>query len=150
MSTKYNWDEIECGDGYAPMSPGIYPCQLINIDEKLTQFGDELWNLKWVVLEGEYKGRYIFDNLVFSKAALKRVKLVCARLGIHLRGEVELTKDMLLGKKVFVEINIEEYQDKKGIIREKNSVPFDGYQSVHVEKTKPAESAEDENEDLPF
>ena len=31
-----------------------------------------MWKLKFVVTKGEYEGRYLFDNMVFSKAALPR------------------------------------------------------------------------------
>ena len=70
-----------------------------------------MWKLRFEVLDGEYRGRYIFDNMVFSDAALKRVKLICSRLGLDVSGEVELTPEVIMGRKCWVTVETEEYED---------------------------------------
>ncbi|MDI6794806.1 MAG: DUF669 domain-containing protein [bacterium] len=79
---KVDFSTIDDVQDFSPIPDGQYLSRLSEIEETTTQYGDELWKLRFEVIEGEYAGRYIFDNMVFSKAALKRVKLICSRLGI--------------------------------------------------------------------
>ncbi len=87
-----------------------------------------MWGLKFQVSDGEYAGRYIFDNLVFSTGAMKRVKLICSRLGIDVSGKVKLTPELLLGKRVMLTVAIEEYVSEEKGPGKRNSVPFAGYE----------------------
>lgn len=131
---KINFPEVEDGTGFTPLPPGTYPCILRNIEEKKTRGGDEMWSLQWEVASGEKAGRKIFDNLVFSIAALPRVKLVCKRLGIDTGKEVDLVPSMLMEKAALITVEITEYEGK-----ERNQVLFDGVEA--------RDQAEDE---LPF
>jgi hypothetical protein len=134
---KVNPSKVEDGTGFTPLPPGTYPCVLRGIEPKETRGGDEMWSLRWEVAKGEYAGRLIFDNMVFSTAALPRVKLIMARVGgidVTLDEDIELTRDMFIDKAANVTVEVSEYEGK-----ERNSVTFDGYE------------ARDENEDeLPF
>ena len=123
MAVKLNWDTIPDNDTREPLPQGTYLVTLTGINEKSTSHGDPMWNLDFTVNEPkEYVGRHVFDNLVFSEAAYKRVKLVCGRLGLPVKGEIELTPEMLRGRQVILDIIIGEYEGKK-----RNEVPFDGY-----------------------
>lgn len=118
---------------FTPLPEGQYHCKLVNIRMSFTQSGEELWRLRWMVTQGEYKNRFLFDNLVFSDAALKRVKLICSCLGIDTEGKVTIGRHTLIGKTCYVSVVIEEYEDSQGNVKSRNSVPYTGYSSTPLE-----------------
>jgi hypothetical protein len=147
---KVDFSKVDDVQDFSPLPDGKYLCQVSEIEEATTQYDDEMWKLKHEVIEGEHKGRFIFDNLVFSSAALKRAKLICSRLGLDVSGEVELTPSMLKGRKCYVSVLTEEYEDSEGKIKKRNVVPFAGYEKVKGAK-EPAQASEDDSEEnMPF
>lgn len=144
---RIDMDKIPDNDTREPLPDGTYRVELTKIEEKTTKNGDEMWNLDFTVRDKKFSGRHIFDNLVFSDAAMKRVKLVCSRLGLNVKGEVDLVPSMLLHREALVSVIIEDREivDDTGKTKRihRNSVPFDGYlpidggtQSSRVEKTE--------------
>ena len=101
---RINFNTVDDIDDFSPLPEGQYLCRLAEVEEASTQYGDDMWKIRFVVAEGASQGRYIFDNLVFSEAALKRVKLVCSRLGLDVSGEVELTPDLLRDRTCLVSV----------------------------------------------
>ena len=142
---KFNFDDIEDIEQFAPLPVGRYLCHVVEVEEARTKYGDEMWKLRLVVEAGPQRGRYIFDNLVFSDAAMKRVKLVCSRLGLDVAGEIDLEPSAIQGRRCYVTVGIEEYQDQEGTSRRRNVVPFAGYDSAEVQ----GEAVEDDDP-LPF
>lgn len=155
---KIDFNTIEDAEDFSPIPEGKYACRMAEIEEASTKHGDEMWKLRLEVVEGPHAGRYLFDNLVFSQAAMKRVKLICSRLGIDVSGEVDLTPAMLKGRPCRVAVETEEYEDHEGRRRKRNVVPFAGYEKAGggqaaQEATEPsaAGGGEDIGEDgLPF
>ena len=141
---KINFAKIDDTEGFTPLPAGEYLCRVDSIEELFTQRNDEMWRLRFEVVEGEYIRRFIFDNLVFSAAAMKRVKLICSRLGLNTHGEVDLTPNLLQGRKCYVSVLIEEYEDNNGNIKKRNVVPFAGYEQAEKEEM------EDEKDMMPF
>ena len=146
----------EAGD-FTPLPEGKYVCRLESVDDnQTTQFGDEMWRMQFKVIKGEYKNRYIFDNMVFSEKAMPRVKLICSRMGLDVSGAVELTTDLLIGRAVVIEITTEDYTDEQEKTRKRNVVTFAGYQRAEEgagegEGESGAEGSEDGDEsDMPF
>lgn len=138
---KIDFQSIEDVDDFSPLEPGRYLCRLAEVKEEKTQFGDEMWKLRWVVTEGPYQRRHIFDNMVFSEAALKRVKLICSSLGLDMSSEVDLTPDLIKDKACYVSVDIDEYEDSEGKAKFTNIVPFAGYEPA---------SEEEDDESIPF
>ena len=130
---KINFERIEDIEEFSPIEPGTYHCRLDEVEEATTQFGDELWKLRWVITEGPNQGRILFDNMVFSQAALKRVKHIYGSLGLDTAGEVDLTPDRIKGRSCRVTVDIEEYEDQEGRMKTRNVVPFAGYEPVDVD-----------------
>jgi hypothetical protein len=118
---------IENVDTYEPIPPGRYRCELVDIEESTTRNGDELWKLKFAVMEGERADRLVFDNMVFSERAYPRVKLICSRLGLDVSKELDLTPQMLVGRTCMLSVEVEEYEDASGETRKRNVVPYSGY-----------------------
>ena len=87
-----------------------------------------MWKLRFEVAEGEYARRYIYDNMIFSDAALKRVKLICSRLGLDTSREIDLTPKLLEGRTCILTVEIEDYEDQEGKIKKRNIVSFAGYE----------------------
>lgn len=144
---KINFDEIEDVQDYTPIPEGRYLCRLAEIEEAKTQNNDEMWNVRFEVVEGTHKGRVVFDRMVFSDAAMKRVKLICSRLGINVSGPVNLTPEMLKGKTCLLTVEIEEYLDEHQKAKKRNVVPFAGYEKA--DKAAPAQTNGDSEEE-PF
>jgi len=143
---KINFDQIGDIDDFTPLEEDTYLCRLAEVEEATTQFGDELWKLRWVVAEGPYQGRFIFDNMVFSEAALKRVKLICSCLGLEVSGEVDITPELIKGRMCYVTVEVEEEEVEEGKIKSRNVVPFAGYAPADKEGS----NGEDDDENLPF
>lgn len=144
----------EAGD-FSPLPEGKYLSLLESVDDtQRTQYDDEMWRMKFKVVEGEYKNRYIFDNMVFSEKAMSRVKLICSRMGLDVSGAVELTSDLLIGRTVIIEVTVEEYTDEQEVTKKRNTVLFAGYERAEEgtgEGKEEGEESSDEGEsDMPF
>lgn len=149
---KVNFSEIADADSYEPIPDGDYLCMLSDIEEKNTQYGDEMWRMKLKVAEdGEYLNRVVFDNMVFSKAAMKRVKLICSRFGLDTSGEIDLKPEHLIGKQVIVTVITGSYEDDHGVERQRNEVPFAGYKLVGGDEDEGViANGPVEDDDIPF
>ena len=144
---KINFDKIDDVQDYTPLPEGTYICRIAEVEETTTKHGDEMWRLRLAVLTGPHQGRYIFDNMVFSNAALKRVKLICSNLGLDVVGELDLQPSLIKGRTCRVTADIEEYEDKEGNTKMRNVVPFDGYEKADESSGSDARTAEGRTED---
>jgi len=127
---RINFASIDSVNDFAPLPDGEYTCNLADIETDITRAGDPMWKLRWAVEAGEYAGRILFDNLVFSPKAMPRVKLVCASCGLDVTGEVDLEPSMLMGKRARVTVYVEEFRDDAGIAKVRNRIPFGGYAAI--------------------
>jgi len=153
---RIDFNRVDDVQDFSPLPDGRYLCRLAEVEEAATQYGDEMWKLRFVVESGPHRGRYIFDNMVFSDAALKRVKLICSRLGIDVSGELDLTPTLIKGRSCYVTVETEEYEDYEGNTKQRNVVPFAGYDradgapATPVSKAVQAGGEDDSESDLPF
>ena len=130
---RIEFPKIEDAQDFSPIPAGQYLCRVERVEETKTLGGDDMWRLGLVVTEGPHEGRWVFDNLAFSPAALKRVKLVCAALGVDVTGTVDLLPSTIRGCKCRLDVDIEQYVDNQGRDRERNTVPFAGYEPVDAQ-----------------
>jgi len=148
---KIDFSKVDDARDFSPVPAGKYLCRLSEIEEASTQHGDEMWKLRFEVVKGPYAGRFIFDNLVFSEAALKRVKLICSRLGLDVSKELDLTPDLIKGRVAILTVDIQPYEDAEGRTKQRNTVPFAGYERASESDAPPAGAGEDDGEEhLPF
>jgi hypothetical protein len=144
---RIDFSKVDDVQDFSPIPDGKYPCRLTDIEEASTNAGDEMWKMRFQVAEGPHAGRMIFDNLVFSDAAMKRAKLVCSRLGLDVSGELDLTPEKLKGRSCLLTVQTEEYEDQEGRRRKRNVVPFAGYERAAGEgSAMPAETAAEEED----
>ena len=134
---KVDFKNVSDVTDYAPIPDGDYVCNLVDIEQDLTKFGDEMWKLRLEVDGGEHHGRLLFDNLVFTAKAMPRVKLVCASCGLDVTKEVDLQPDMLLNRRALVTTYQKEYEDDKGQAKVANRIPFNGYGVVPGDSDDP-------------
>lgn len=149
---KIDFSNVDDVQDFSPLPDGKYLCQLSGIEKTSTQNGDEMWKLRFEVVQEDHIGRLIFDNMVFSEAALKRVKLICSRLGLDVSGELDITPHLLEGRRCYISVLTEEYEDNEGKIKKRNVVPFAGYERAENsgEDSGKKSTQDDSEEDLPF
>lgn len=124
---------VDEASDFTPIPEGEYPSEVDEVEVKKTKSGDEMWSIRWTVFEGQYTGRSFYDNLVFSEAALSRVKLVAkrvARLDVD-SGPFDFEPDDLNGKRAMVDVEINTYKDKDGKERTNNKPKYGGYDYYH-------------------
>jgi len=150
---KIDFSHVDDAQDFSPLPAGKYLCRLSEIEEASTQHGDEMWKLRFEVIKGPSAGRLIFDNLVFSEAALKRAKLICSRLGLDVSKELDLTPELIKGRLAILTVDTEPYEDAEGRKKQRNTVPFAGYERASESDAAPDAAAETEDSDesnLPF
>jgi len=161
MVEEINWDEVENFDDFTPVPNGKYLCEVIEAEIRFTQSGDEMWAVRFEIVDGDYKGRVLFDNIVFSEKAMKRVKMIFSRMGINTTGKSSPTTENIMGKRVYLDVGISSYMKLdeatgKEIEKMKNVIPFAGYHrldeatSESEKKEKPKEKKKTPEDDLPF
>ena len=127
---RINFSTVDAISDYAPLPDGEYTCSLADIETDITRVGDLMWKLRWTVEGGEYAGRLLFDNMVFSAKALPRAKLICASCGLDITREIDLEPAALLGKHARITTYVEEYRDDQGVAKARNRIPYGGYAAV--------------------
>ena len=156
---KIDFNHVDDVQDFSPLPDGQYLCRVAEVEEAATQYGDEMWKLRFVVESGPHRGRYIFDNMVFSDAALKRGKLICSRLGLDVSGELDVTPALIKGRTCYITVESEEYEDQEGNTKWRNVVPFAGYEragdvpksaSPAKESKGDAYEEDDDESGLPF
>lgn len=150
---RVNWDEHDEASGGGPVPAGTYRCRLEEIDDKRqTKNRDEMWHLTFEIVEGVYRGRRIWDNLIFSQAAMPRAKLICSKLGLDTVGTQDIFPRDLIGRQAMVTVDVEEYTSGEGQRKTRNSVAYDGYASVDgtAAISQPPTAPDEDLPDIPF
>lgn len=127
---RIDFSQVDGVTDFAPLPDGDYLCRLGDIEPDITRSGDAMWRLRWVVESGEFAGRLLFDNLVFSAKAMPRVKLVCESCGLDVSGAVDLEPALLLEKRARISTYVEEYVDDHGTTKARNRIPWHGYSAA--------------------
>jgi hypothetical protein len=123
-----DFSAIEEPQDFTPIPTGRYRASVSDVEESATRHGDEMWKVKFTILDGDCEGRTVFDNIVFSEKAYPRLKMFCSRLGVDVKGAVDLAPEMLLDKTCLLTVEEGEYQDRDGNAKPCNTVPFAGYE----------------------
>ena len=130
------------------LNEGKHLLKVTKCEPKTSEKGNEFWAITY---EDKDKNR-VFDNLFFTEKTLNRVKKCFSNLGLDISGEFDYTPDDILGLYMNAEIKIEDYVDKNGNKKQKNTI--DLWQSekyVSGKKQAPKKVEEEINEDeIPF
>ena len=107
---KIDFGKIKDLDDFSPLPKGQYECRIFEVKEARTLAGEAMFKLTLAITRGEFKGRYIFDSLFFSKKGQRRLKHVCAALGLDVSGELDVSPEVLVGRRCRVDVELEEYE----------------------------------------
>jgi len=120
-------------DDYTPLPEDSYLSQIVSAQETTTKkSGTENWKVKFEVLTGEFRGRFIFDNFVLTEKALPRLKKLCSAIGMDVSRKVNVKPADLLDKKCLVDVIIETYDDDEGNEKTRNKVKFAGFRRANA------------------
>ena len=123
-------------ESFARCSEGVHTAKLIEIEEAVTQAGDDMLKATFEVVSGQEKGCRVFDNFTLSDKALWKLKQFLVSAGVKADGKVAIDLDRLIGKVCDITVIHEEYN---GVTRAKIS----DYQKL----IKPAKAADMEDYD---
>lgn len=154
----YDFSEVDEAEDYSPPPAGDYLCYVAdatdeyeNGQKRISRNGDEMWNIKLEIGDGDYAGRYIYDNLVFAAGkAMGRVKYVLKRLGFDISGKLDINPEDLIGRPCILTTEVEEYTSNDGKTKKRSIVPFTGYQKADNAPARQAPSKTPSDEDCPF
>lgn len=106
---------IEPGNDFEPIPNGWYLAQIIDSEMKPPASGDGMMLvLKWEILDGNYKGRILFDNLCLQHTNPQTVKLAQKALaGIRHATGVLQPKDSVELHNIPVMVKVVVYKDKR-------------------------------------
>jgi len=132
----FDWESTE-GGKYPPLPEGWYPVRISKaavktVDGKQGPFDKLVLTME--VLEGQHKGRLIFDDVILNDkpGSKKRRAIIWRRLGLVQKGarKAAISEEDLVGRECTVEVEVEEYPRKDGTQGTKNVVTFAGYKPV--------------------
>lgn len=127
------------------LNEGKHLLKVISCESTQSSKGNEMWKIVFK----DKDGNKVWDNIVYTDKTLNRVKKYFSNLGLDVSGSANYTPDDILGLYMNAEIKIEDYVDKNGNKKQKNTI--DLWQSEKYQKTgkkttaKKVEEVEDED-----
>lgn len=115
---NFNAEEVQPAGTFEALPKADYLAMMVESEMKPTKSGDgEYLQCSWEVLEGEYKGRVIFDRLNLKnknatavKIAYQTLSAICHAIGVlHPRDSAELH-----GRPCIVKVALKERNDRPG------------------------------------
>jgi hypothetical protein len=83
------FDETEAADEFRPLPRGVYECHVRAGELTTSQSGTPGYSVRFVVIDGEHKGRFVWHTLWLTSAALAMTKRDLAKLGIKSLDQLE-------------------------------------------------------------
>jgi hypothetical protein len=147
---RVDFPNVDDASDYTVLPEGDYTCMVTEVFDEVSQAGNDMWKLHMRVDKGEYEGRMIFDNLVFTEKALPRVKIFAKACMLDVTKEIDMQPAAVLGKMVMVSVFETSYENASGEKIPTNKVHFAGYApAVDLPPLVPPPVA-DIDDDLPF
>ena len=142
-------------ESFARCSEGVHTAKLIEIEETVTQAGDDMLKATFEVVSGQEKGCRVFDNFTLSDKALWKLKQFLVAAGVKADGKVAVDLDKLIGKVCDITVIHEEYNgvtrakisDYQKLIKLAKAADMEDYDEIEeddeeeVEEVKPAKKA---------
>jgi hypothetical protein len=148
MNIFIQLDNIKTPKKYGEILPGgIYPVRITSAREERSYRGTLKIRIRMEIIEGPYKGHYIYDNLYLTEKSLTRLKAFLEVIGLDTSIKFMLTEDLLINRTCNVELIIENY-DNGVTVEQRNKVSFLGY--LPYRKQEKEECFDVDFEDVPF
>ena len=131
------------------LNEGKHLLKVTKCEEKTSDSGKDFWAITYE----DKDGTKIWDNLFFTEKTLNRVKKCFSNLGLDVEGEFDYTPEDILGLYMNAEIKIEEYVDKNGNKKQKNTIDLwqsEKYQGSAKKTTKKAVENVIDKDEIPF
>jgi len=80
-----------------PVPNGVYRCECIKGEDGVSKNDNDKIDLQWKVLNGQYAGRIVFDNLTFTDKSLGIVKTKLKGMGFDANFSGEVHGEDLVG-----------------------------------------------------
>jgi len=81
----FNLKDVQTkGGGFTPLPVGVYNLRIEKVDIKKSKSNNDMINLQLVVTDGQYAGRYVFDQLAFTESSLWKIKTMLEVVGSKL------------------------------------------------------------------
>lgn len=129
---------------YELLTEGKHLLKVTKCEPKTSNNGNEFWSITYE----DKDGNRVFDSLFFTEKTLNRVKKCFSNLGLDIDGEFDYTPDDILGLYMNAEIKIEDYTDKNGTTKQKNTIDLWQSEKYEGKKVKPVKKVE--TDDMPF
>lgn len=117
------------------LNEGKHLLKVEKCEEKQSAKGNTYWSITYV----DKDQNKVWDNLAFTEKTLNRVKKCFSNLGLDINGSFNYTPDDILGLYMNAEVKIEDYVDKNGNKKQKNTI--DLWQSEKYQSTAKKASA---------
>lgn len=142
--TKVSDDEMT----YELLNEGKHLLKVTKCEPKTSEKGNEFWAITYE----DKDGTKIWDNLFFTEKTLNRVKKCFSNLGLDIAGSFDYAPDDIIGLYMNAEIKIEEYVDKNGNKKQKNTIDLwqsEKYQAK-AKKATPKKVEVVDEDSIPF
>ena len=126
------------------LNEGKHLLKVVSCESTQSSKGNEMWK---IVFEDK-EGNKVWDNIVYTDKTLNRIKKYFSNLGLDVSGSANYTPDDILGLYMNAEIKIEDYVDKNGNKKQKNTIDLwqsEKYVSGKKQAPKKVEEVEDED-----
>lgn len=131
------------------LNEGKHLLKVTKCESKTSNNGNEFWSITYE----DKDGNKVFDSLFFTEKTLNRVKKCFSNLGLDISGEFDYAPDDILGLYMNAEIKIEDYIDKNGNKKQKNTIDLwqsEKYQKTGKKATKKESEPIAEDDEIPF
>ena len=133
---------------YELLNEGKHLLKVTKCEPKTSNNGNEFWSITYE----DKDGNRVFDSLFYTEKTLNRVKKCFSNLGLDVTGSADYTPDDIIGLYMNAEIKIEDYTDKNGATKQKNTIDLwqsEKYVSGKKQAPKKVEEVVDTDE-IPF
>ena len=129
-----NFSAVRDLDEHSLLPPDRYPVEIERAEEETSRHGTNSIKTLLRVTEGEYAGAVIFDRLYETEKALPRVKHLLKALGIPTDESLEVTPELLVGRKCLVDVYVDSFTRNDGSEAQSNAIPYVGYHALDEEE----------------
>lgn len=119
------------GSSFSPLPTNRYTLKVEKAEVATSANGNEVIRLQFSVCDGDHKGRFCFDNLVFTDNSLWKVRTLLEKVGSDLIGKTDVSPAQvataLMGKQlsVYVEKGFNNKGSEINTLKEYQSVSDD-------------------------
>lgn len=109
MKKKLDFTGVET---FQIMPEGVHVVKVAKVTDKTFQSGSDGFSVAFEGVAGPGKGCQAFDNFPIVDTALWKIKTLLEAVGMKADGKVMLDTDKLVGKRLEIDVELEEYQGK--------------------------------------